>query len=70
MSKYATVTVDINGSDTLRFHVKTLSAGKRVKRLIEAMSLAGVGDVSVISRTTSYNEVSDILQTVFVKVNS
>ena len=64
MSKFATVTVTVRGTD-VPFTVKTASAAKRVKRLIEAMQLPHVGDITITSHSVDFVEVSDVLQSVF-----
>ena len=64
MSKFATVSVTVRG-ETVPFTVKTASAAKRVKRLIEAMQLPHVGDVTITSHSVDFEEVSDVLQKVF-----
>jgi hypothetical protein len=66
MSKFATVTVTVRGTD-FPFTVKTASAAKRVKRLIEAMQLPHVGDITITSHSVDFEEVSDVLQKVFAK---
>ena len=64
MSKHATVVVTVKGAD-VPFTVKTMSAAKRVKRLIEAMGLPHVGDIAITTHSVDFTEVSDVLQTVF-----
>jgi len=64
MSKFATVTVTVRGTD-VPFTVKTASAAKRVKRLIEAMQLPHVGDITITDHSVDFIEVSDVLQKVF-----
>lgn len=64
MSKFATVSVTVRG-ETVPFTVKTMSAAKRVKRLIEAMGLPHVGDITVTTHSVEFDEVSDVLQSVF-----
>lgn len=64
MSKFATVTVTVRGND-VPFTVKTASAAKRVKRLIEAMQLPHVGDITITDHSVDFIEVSDVLQKVF-----
>jgi len=66
MSKFATVTVTVSGTD-FPFTVKTASAAKRVKRLIEAMQLPHVGDITITNHSVDFEEVSDVLQKVFAK---
>ena len=64
MSKFATVTVTVRGTD-FPFTVKSAAAAKKVKRLIEAMSLPHIGDVTVTAHSVDFVEVSDVLQSVF-----
>lgn len=64
MSKFATVLVTVRGTE-VPFTVKTASAAKRVKRLIEAMQLPHVGDVTITAHSVDFDEVSDVLQKVF-----
>lgn len=64
MSKFATVTVTVRGTD-VPFTVKSAAVAKRVKRLIEAASLPHVGDVTVTAHSVDFVEVSDVLQSVF-----
>ena len=66
MSKFATVAVTVCG-ETVPFTVKSAAAAKKVKRLIEAMSLPHVGDVTVTAHSVDFVEVSDVLQKVFAK---
>ena len=66
MSKFATVTVTVSGPD-VPFTVKSHAAAKRVKRLIEAMQLPHVGDITVTAHSVDFVEVSDVLQKVFAK---
>lgn len=64
MSKHATVTVTVKGAD-VPFTVKTMSAAKRIKRLIEAMGLPHVGDITITTHSVDFTEVSDVLKSVF-----
>ncbi len=64
MSKHATVTVTVKGAD-VPFTVKTMSAAKRVKRLIEAMGLPHVGDITITTHSVDFVDVSDVLKSVF-----
>ena len=69
MSKHATVTVTVKGAD-FPFTVKTMSAAKRIKRLIEAMGLPHVGDITITTHSVDFDEVSDVLKSVFASAMS
>ena len=69
MSKFATVSVPVKGTDIL-FTVKSAAAAKKVKRLVEAMSLPHIGDITVASHTVEFEDVSDVLQKVFASAMS
>ena len=69
MSKHATVTVTVKGTD-IPFTVKTMSHAKRIKRLIDAMALPHVGDITITTHSVDFIDVSDVLKSVFASAMS